>query len=665
MIRLRAPFAAASILVAAVFVSGAKPRAAFAPESSPNVRTFPKAVTLGGSGALEVQIEMPVRAGKPVLRTLAGGTVTDPVLEEEIWVARYKAPPGQTSPGYDVILAESKSGSVGATVVQWIARAKLPVTVSRAGASITVKVGGREFGPVQAGAETTIPIQVEIPPGASEVEVTAAVAGQEPLHTVEPLAVPPLERVFTSAPSSAKSGKAFDATIVVLDRHGALSRTPPQITPSAARLELLEESGPGIWKARVNPSGGPLALVIRGEGARGRIALKVPAAKAVETPLPVESFAPVASIPPPPSCTQLQIAPGEITTGRQLRARIEAANATPDLIGRRNGLFAIGCRFPDEHSLQLQLAATNLLLGDNEAAVATVSPLLADESEIHEEHLALGYSYRASAELRLGLLDRAIEDARAAEAQMPGLYSATYTLGEAYFLKRDFPNASAALLSAYRTAPQFASGIDHVMLADLLARRGDTAEALEHRFAATRLEPNDMKSWRATAAAAESAKIWPRAHEAWRMLASSSLPGLSGSTDGNAGAARAKSAAPKDLEIGFLEAAIDANRTRNPVKAVFLLERALKANPRNLATRFELARTLYGAGAVSRATQEIGAVLNEAPHWAPALILAGDIERLKGDNSRAQSRYREALAISPAPALSPIARWRLDEIDKP
>ena len=96
-----------------------------------------------------------------------------------------------------------------------------------------------------------------------------------------------------------------------------------------------------------------------------------------------------------------------------------------------------------------------------------------------------------------------------------------------------------------------------------------------------------------------------------------------------------------------------------------LLERALKANPRNLATRFELARTLYGAGAVSRATQEIGAVLNEAPHWAPALILAGDIERLKGDNSRAQSRYREALAISPAPALSPIARWRLDEIDKP
>jgi tetratricopeptide (TPR) repeat protein len=366
--------------------------------------------------------------------------------------------------------------------------------------------------------------------------------------------------------------------------------------------------------------------------------------------------------PPAPSCEQLKAVPGEITTSKKLRERIDVALRENDLVERRDRLIGIMCMYPDEKVVRLQLAASWLLLGANDVAIEELQPLLTDEGEVHEEHRALALSYSASAKLRMGDLDGAIEDARGAEERMPGLYSATYVLGEAYYLKKDFGNALAALLSAYRAAPGFASAIDHEILAQLLEARGSRGEAVLHRVGAARLEPNRVEQWKTAARTAESAGHWARAHEAWHVIASSSLPGLAESGQALSSAARAAVAAPKDPEIALMEGALLAERKNDLKKAISLLDQAAARNKLNLAARFHLARLLYGSGNEERALQEVSRVLDLAPKWAPALILSGDLERKRGEKERAHMRYEEANSLGVP--LSMVAKWRLAELEK-
>ncbi len=644
----------------------------YVPEAVPRVSVFPRSIRVGGGGALEVQVEMPARGGKPRVWAFVGH-VEPPALEEGVWIAHYRPPADVKGPSYDVIVAESPvTGATAAIVVDLVVRTRIPIAVSKAVSEVKVEVAGREFGPVGAGMASTIDVEVEVPPGVKLVKVTASVPGLAPQVSDEELALPPLRRVFVQAPPIAPIGKPFEVKVVALDRKGALWLDEPSLDlKGAGSLKRVSAIGPGVWKAEIVPAGGALTINVKGAGAKWRSVVPVPPAprrKGTPTPTPTPTPAAVTLLPedppfpPAPTCEELKVVPGEVTTSSKLRERIDVALREGDLVERRDRLIRIMCMFPDEKVVRLQLAASWLLLGANEIAIEELQPLLTDEAEVHEEHRALGLSYAASAKLRMGDLDGAIADARAAESLMPGLYSATYVLGEAYYVKKDFPNALAALLSAYRAAPGFASALDHEILAQLLEARGTPGEAVLHRMAAARLEPNRLEQWKTAARVAESAGHWARAHEAWQAIASSSLPGLADSGAALSAAARAAIAAPKDREIQHLEAALLAERKSDLKRAISHADQVVVANKLNVAARYHLARLLAAAGNDDRASQEVSRVLDAAPKWAPALLLAGDLDRKRGDMERAQIRYQEAESLG-AP-LSMVAKWRLAELNQ-
>lgn len=667
----RAGQLAASLLLLLVVststpVSGA-PERAFALEAVPRVAAFPKAIAVGSNGAVEVQVEMPLRGGKPRLSTFEGG-VGEATSEEGLWYARYK-PPSTRGPGFDLILARSETGAVGVGVVELHAQAKVVLDGQPPRTPVTVRIGGRDFGPFVTDASGEANIQIEVPPGIDEVEVLAP----DKPATKEKLAIPPLRRMFIAAPLAVPAGKPFEVTAVAIDRKGRLLEAKPSVSAQRAVMRSMQEVGPGVWKIVLVPEGGPVVLHVKSGTAKGRAQIMAPwPKKPLPTPVPDATPAPdviaiggtPSAFPPAPSCEELKIAPGAIVTAARLRTRIEEASRESDLIARRDRLIGLECVFPDEHAIRLQLTAAWLLLGDNRTAVETITPLLQDEEEIHDEHRALGLSYQASALLRLGDLDAAAESSRSALTLLPGLYSASYTLGEALFLKKDFNGAQAALMSAYRAAPGFASEVDHSILAEILEAKNAPAEALPHRIALARLDPNDLDRWRQAARSAESGGSWARAHEAWLVIASSTLPGFAANGEALSGVARAAVAAPADGEIARLETGIASERAGNMEKAIFLLEKAVAENGSNLAARYHYARLLTLAGKHPAAAQQITSVLNGAPRWVPALVLAGDIERARGETERALGRYREAAGMTPPAPMSTVARWRLSELSK-
>ena len=657
----------AALALIPAMAAGAAERA-FAPEAVPRVVAFPKAIGVGSGGALEVQVEMPPRSGTPALSAFEG-TVFDAKSEEGVWYARYKPPITSRGPGYDVILARTASGAVGTGVIELHAHAKVSVEGHPPKAPVMVTIGTREFGPFATDEKGEALLSIEVPPAVDEVRVAAA--GKEPV--VEKLALPPLRRMFLSAPPMSSLGKNIEITAVAIDRKGTILPGKPVVTATRASTRSLTEIGPGVWKIVLAPEGGPVVLNVKNGSAKARHQIVVPWPKktpepVAATPLPgptPEMMVDAPPLPSAPTCEELKIAPGAIVTATKLKARIDEASRESDLIARRDRLIALECVFPEEHAVRLQLTAAWLLLGENQTALETIKGLLDDEEEIHAEHRALGLSYQASAQLRIGNVDAAAESARDALVLLPGLYSASYTLGEALFLKKDWSGAQAALMSAYRAAPGFASDVDHAMLAEILDARGQPKEALPHRMALAGLEPNDVERWREAARTAEAAGRWERAHEAWLMIAASTLPGFSANGEALSGAARAAVAAPKNAEITWLEAGLAAERSGNVAKALFLFDKAVETNGANVAARYHDARLLAQSGNHLSATQQISAVLNAAPRWVPALVLGGDIDRAKGENERALARYREAAATTPAVPMSTVARWRLSEMSKP
>lgn len=638
----------------------------YAPEAVPRVAAFPKLIGVGSAGAVEVQVEMPPRSGKPALSTFDGTTV-EAKLEDGVWYGRYKPPMTSKGPGYDLILAQSGAGAVGVATIELHAPVKVQVDGQPPKTPVMVRIGGREFGPFATDDKGEALLSIDMPPAVDEVEIVAP--GKEPVK--EKLAVPPLRRMFLQAPRASTLGKNVVVTAVAIDRKGGVLTGKPSVTATRAAVRSVSDVGPGVWKITLAPEGGPITLTVKTGSARARHTIAVPWPK--KTPVPAPTLEPVRvpnllvdapPLPSAPTCEELEIAPGAVVTAARLRKRIDEASRESDLIARRDRLIALECVFPEEHAVRLQLTAAWLLLGDNQTALATIEGLLTDEEEIHDEHIALGLSYRAAAELRLGRLDAAAQSARKALEIFPGLYSASYTLGSALFLQKDFNGAQAALMSAYRSAPGFASEIDHAMLAEILDAKRQPQEALPHRIALARFEPNDIDRWREAARTAEAAGRWERAHEAWLMIAASTLPGFDANGEALSGAARAAVAAAKDPEITWLEAALAAERAGNPARALFLFDKAVATNGENVVARYHYARILSQSGNHAVASQQIGSVLNATPRWVPALVLGGDIDRAKGENERALARYREAAATSPTVPMSTVARWRLSEMQK-
>ncbi len=131
-----------------------------------DVRLTPFTLLLGQRSEADVLINLPERKGRIKLFAQHGRVRGVKIVSEDKATAVY-IPPEQYIPRVDVIAAmiETDDGPVwGYAAVQLIGLGEA-VIKTRPHAEATIRIGGKEFGPVKAGKKGEARIQVEVPPG--------------------------------------------------------------------------------------------------------------------------------------------------------------------------------------------------------------------------------------------------------------------------------------------------------------------------------------------------------------------------------------------------------------------------------------------------------------------------------------------------------------------
>ncbi len=131
-----------------------------------DVKVTPSTLFLGQQSEADVLVNLPGGKGKIKLFAQHGRVRGVKIVSGDKAVAVYN-PPEQFIPRVDVIAAmiETDDGPVwGYTAVQLIGHGEAVIR-TRPSAEATIRIGGKEFGPVKAGRKGVARIQVEVPPG--------------------------------------------------------------------------------------------------------------------------------------------------------------------------------------------------------------------------------------------------------------------------------------------------------------------------------------------------------------------------------------------------------------------------------------------------------------------------------------------------------------------
>ena len=112
-----------------------------------------------------------------------------------------------------------------------------------AGASVTMQVGDRQFGPVVADRQGHVEIPIDVPPGVRKAEARAVDKSGGVRAAEVDLQLPPFPRVLVLAPTSLEVGTFTEIVVGALDDNGA--------PVPAGRLTLATSAG------LAHPRGGP------------------------------------------------------------------------------------------------------------------------------------------------------------------------------------------------------------------------------------------------------------------------------------------------------------------------------------------------------------------------------------------------------------------------
>jgi hypothetical protein len=106
---------------------------------------------------------------------------------------------------------------------------------TNAGASVTMRVSGRQFGPVVADKQGHVEIPISVPPGVDKGQARAMDRSGESRDTEVDLHLPPTPRVLVLAPAGVEAGSLSEITVLAVDERGG-----PQ---PAAQLSLVASIG--------------------------------------------------------------------------------------------------------------------------------------------------------------------------------------------------------------------------------------------------------------------------------------------------------------------------------------------------------------------------------------------------------------------------------------
>jgi hypothetical protein len=97
------------------------------------------------------------------------------------------------------------------------------------GASVTMRVAGRQFGPVVADKQGHVEIPISVPPGVQKGEARAVDRSGETRETEVDLRLPPTPRVLVLAPPEVEAGSLSEVTVLAVDERGG-PQAPGQLS---------------------------------------------------------------------------------------------------------------------------------------------------------------------------------------------------------------------------------------------------------------------------------------------------------------------------------------------------------------------------------------------------------------------------------------------------
>ena len=264
------------------------PAAGAAPPQPTTIAMTPARATLklGVDKEVEVLIDLsgPEAARFVPLRALATvGTLDAPLAGAPgHFTARYH-PPTDRFPQVALLVVELGAGAARlhcATRIALEGATLFPFHTS-SGASVTMRVGDRQFGPVVADRQGHVEIPIDVPPGVRTAEARAVDKSGGARATEVDLQLPPFPRVLLLAPASLEVGSFTEIAVSALDENGAPAPANQLTLTASAGLAHLVGGPPGeahfLFEAPVHVGAGTVALRAVAPGrVAGRAELVIP-----------------------------------------------------------------------------------------------------------------------------------------------------------------------------------------------------------------------------------------------------------------------------------------------------------------------------------------------------------------------------------------------------
>jgi len=190
------------------------------------------------------------------------------------FVVRY-LPPDTRFPQMALLVVELANGAehVHATARISLACATVFPFHTSGGASVTMRVGDRQFGPVVADKQGHVEIPIEVPPGIRHGQARATDRNGASRETEVDLQLPAFPRVALLAPAGMEAGSFAEVTVIAVDDTGAPAAADTlTLAASAGLAHPLGASAPGetrfLFEAPVRVDGAPVKLTATAAGER-------------------------------------------------------------------------------------------------------------------------------------------------------------------------------------------------------------------------------------------------------------------------------------------------------------------------------------------------------------------------------------------------------------
>jgi hypothetical protein len=198
------------------------------------------------------------------------------------FTARYH-PPADRFPQAALLMVELGAGAARlhcATRIALEGATLFPFHTS-GGASVTMRVADRQFGPVVADRQGHVEIPIDVPPGVRRAEARAVDKSGGARATEVDLQLPPFPRVLLLAPASLEVGSFTEIVVSALDENGAPAPADQLMLAPAAGLAHPLGGPPGearfLFEAPGHVGGGAVTLTAVAPGAvPGRAELVIP-----------------------------------------------------------------------------------------------------------------------------------------------------------------------------------------------------------------------------------------------------------------------------------------------------------------------------------------------------------------------------------------------------